>query len=73
MGGGLIVPKEIPAAEEQAQIAAAREALVASEGHLHATVEAIAVEIGSTLSYPGVAATQTTTTDNQSGASGSTP
>lgn len=69
--GGLIVPKETSAAEEHARIAAAREALIASEAQLRATAEAIAAEIGSSLTYPGAAAT--TTSDNQGGASGFTP
>ena len=67
---GLIVPKETSAAEEHARIAAA-EALIASEAQLRATAEAIAAEIGSSLTYPGAAAT--TTSDNQGDASGFTP
>jgi subtilase-type serine protease len=68
--GGLIVPKETSAAEEHARIAAAREALIASQAQLRATEEAIAAEIGAFLTYPGVAVI--TTSDNQGGTSGST-
>ena len=46
---------------------------MASEAHLHATAEAVAVEIGTTLTYPGAAATRTTTSGTQGGANGSTP
>jgi len=67
---GLIVPKETSASEEQAQIAAAREALMASEAQLRATAEAIAAEIGTSLTYPGAAVT--TASDSQGDASGST-